>query len=154
MHAFIWSCHVVVRYNLFGLLAYSAKHRKSFFFFVAIFGWRSFGASLPSTSVIYTEIMMCGWKDCLCWSFWTSSIMNADFNVFNTCFTSSASVELEQRVFCRRSYQWMTAFTHGQLQNVLLTLHWHSPCETVAIDIAESLSFKIAIILRLINVQL
>ncbi len=78
--------------------------------------------------------MMCGWKDCLCCSFWTSISMNEDLNVFDTCFISSASVELELRVFCRHPYQWMTAFTHRQLQNVLLTLHWHSPCETVAID--------------------
>ncbi len=54
---------------------------------------------------------MCGWKDRLCCSFWTSSSMNADWNVFNTCFTSRVSVELEQRMFCRRPYQWMTAFT-------------------------------------------
>ncbi len=26
--------------------------------------------------------------------------MNADLNVFKSCFTSSASAELEQRVFC------------------------------------------------------
>ncbi len=32
VHASIWSCHLVVRYNLFGLLGYSAEHRKSFFF--------------------------------------------------------------------------------------------------------------------------
>ncbi len=83
------------------------------------------------SNVCNTEIMMCGWKDC---SFWTSISMNEDLNVFDTCFTSSASVELELRVFCRHPYQWMTAFTHRQLQNVLLTLHWHSPCETVAID--------------------
>ncbi len=44
-----------------------------------------------------------------CCSFWISS-MKADFNVFNTCFTS-LSVELEQRMFCCCPYQWMTAFT-------------------------------------------
>ncbi len=54
---------------------------------------------------------MCGWKDRLCCSFCISSSMNADWNVFNTCFTSRVSVELEQRMFCRRPYQWMTAFT-------------------------------------------
>ncbi len=37
VRASIWSCHVIVRYSLFGLFAYSAEHRKSFFF-VAIFG--------------------------------------------------------------------------------------------------------------------
>ncbi len=31
VHASIWSCHIIVRYNLFGLFAYSAKHWKSFF---------------------------------------------------------------------------------------------------------------------------
>ncbi len=31
---------------------------------------------------------------------------------------------------------------HGQWQNVLLTIHRHSRCETVVIDIAESLSFR------------
>ncbi len=31
---------------------------------------------------------------------------------------------------------------HGQLQKVHLTFHWYSRCETVAIDIAESLSFR------------
>ncbi len=36
VHASIWSRHVIVRYNLFGLFAYSAEHRKMFFF--AIFG--------------------------------------------------------------------------------------------------------------------
>ncbi len=45
-------------------------------------------------------------------------------------------------VFCHHPYQWMTAFTHRQLQNVLLTLLWHSPRETVTIDIAELLSFR------------
>ncbi len=40
VHASIWSCHLIVRYNLFGLLAYSAEHWKSFFI-VAIFGWRT-----------------------------------------------------------------------------------------------------------------
>ncbi len=41
VRAYIWSCHVIVRYILFGLFAYLAKHRKSFFVVVA-----SFGASL------------------------------------------------------------------------------------------------------------
>ncbi len=50
-------------------------------------------------NVCNTEIMMCGWKDYLCCSFWISSSMNVDLNVFNTCFTSRVSVELEQRVF-------------------------------------------------------
>ncbi len=35
VRASIWLRHVIVRYNLFGLFAYSAEHRKSFF---AIFG--------------------------------------------------------------------------------------------------------------------
>ncbi len=61
-------------------------------------------------NVCNTEIMMCGWKDCMCCSFWISS-MKADLNVFNTCFTSRVSVELEQRMFCCHPYQWMTAFT-------------------------------------------
>ncbi len=30
--ASIWSCHVIFRYNLFCLFAYSAEHRKSLFF--------------------------------------------------------------------------------------------------------------------------
>ncbi len=107
-------------------------------FVVAIFGWRTFSTS----EYCNTEIIICDWKECLCCSFWTSSSMNADLNVFNTCFTWPVSVEHDQRVFCCRPYQWMTAFTHGQLQNVLLTLHGHSPCETVAIDITESLSFR------------
>ncbi len=35
VHASIWLRHVIVRYNLCGLFAYSAEHRNSFF---AIFG--------------------------------------------------------------------------------------------------------------------
>ncbi len=35
VRASIWSRHVIVRYNLFGLFTYSAEHRNSFF---AIFG--------------------------------------------------------------------------------------------------------------------
>ncbi len=62
-------------------------------------------------NVCNTEIVMCGWKERLCCSFWISSSMNADLNVFNTCFTSRVSGQLEQRMFCRRPYQWMTAFT-------------------------------------------
>ncbi len=44
----IWSCHVIVRYNLFCLFAYSAEHRKSFFCYFRRnnFGCRTFGASL------------------------------------------------------------------------------------------------------------
>ncbi len=37
VHTSIWSCHVIVRYNLFGLLAYSAEHRKSGFLFFFFF---------------------------------------------------------------------------------------------------------------------
>ncbi len=63
-------------------------------------------------NVCNTEIMMCGWKDRLCRSFWISRSMNPDLNVFNTCFTSRVSVELQQHVFfCHHQYQWMTAFT-------------------------------------------
>ncbi len=79
-------------------------------------GYMSTGAILvpgfgtqPYLNVCNTEIIMCGWKDCLCCSSWIS--MNVDLNVFNTCFTSRVSVELEQYVFCCRPYQWMTAFT-------------------------------------------
>ncbi len=133
MHASTCSCHVIFLYNLFGLLAYSAEHRNSSFFLFSVAEY-SVHPYFCYLNVCNTEIMMCGWKDCLCCSFWTSISMNEDLNVFDTCFISSASVELELRVFCRHPYQWMTAFTHRQLQNVLLTLHWHSPCETVAID--------------------
>ncbi len=95
VHTSIWSCHVIVRYNLFGLLTYSAEHWNSFFVFVLLF-WVGEHSVHPYSLVAYfcylnvcnTEIMMCGWKDCLCCSFWTSSSMNADVNVFNTCFTS------------------------------------------------------------------
>ncbi len=40
--------HVIVRYNLFGLFAYSAEHRNSFFCYFRPnnFGCRTFGASL------------------------------------------------------------------------------------------------------------
>ncbi len=125
MHASIWLCHVIARYNLFG------RTPKELFFYVAIFGWRTFGASIfpisPLIEMSVTEILICGWKERLCCSFWTSSCRKTDVKVFNTCFTSSASVEHEQRVFYRRPSQWMTAFTHGQLQNVLLTLAmWNS----------------------------
>ncbi len=44
----IWLRHVIVRYNLFGLFAYSAEHRKSIFCYFRPnnFGCRTFGASL------------------------------------------------------------------------------------------------------------
>ncbi len=103
-------------------------------------------------NVCNTEIMMCGWKDFLCCSFWTSSSMNADLNVFNTCFTSRVSVELEQRMFCRRPYQWMTAFPSEawwwpilwfiDIGSYKTCFHWHSRFETVLIDITESFSFR------------
>ncbi len=98
--------------NWFGLLAYSAKHRKSsFIYFLLFFSCRIFSASLLFLNVCNTEILMCGWKDRLCSSFWTSNSMNADLNVFNNGFTSWVSVELEQRVFCHRPCEWMTIFT-------------------------------------------
>ncbi len=37
-------------------------------------------------NVCNTEIMICGWKDCLCCFFWTSSNMNADVNVFTLLY--------------------------------------------------------------------
>ncbi len=43
VRASIWSRHIIVRYNLFGLFAYSAEHRKSFFCY---FRPNNFGASL------------------------------------------------------------------------------------------------------------
>ncbi len=43
VRASIWSRHVIVRYNLFGLFAYSAEHRKSFFL---LFSAEQFRASL------------------------------------------------------------------------------------------------------------
>ncbi len=62
--------------------------------------------------------------------------MNADLNVFNTCFTSRESVELEQRMLSRpipvndsihiRSVMIIEdplIDQNGQLQNVLLTIH-------------------------------
>ncbi len=106
--------------------------------------------------------MMCGWKDCLCCSFWISSSMKADLNVFkrrwesvvlgvvsvsSTCFVS-AHISEWQYSHQKRDDGVMMADPliqqHGQLQNMLLTLHWHLPCETVLIDItlAELLSFR------------
>ncbi len=74
----------------------------------------------PSSS--NDEIIICGWKYHLCCCFWISRSMNADLNVFNTCFTSGVSVELEQRMFCCRPYQWITAFTSEAWR---WPTHWH-----------------------------
>ncbi len=48
VRASIWLRHVIVRYNLFCLFAYSAEHRNSFFCYFRPnnFGCRTFGASL------------------------------------------------------------------------------------------------------------
>ncbi len=99
VHATIWSCHIIVRYNLFGHLTYSAtilvaEHSVHSYYFCYLNVWNR-----------NNDVWL---KDCC--SFWTSSSMNADLNVFNTCFTS-ASVEHDQRVFYRHPFQWMSAFT-------------------------------------------
>ncbi len=108
-------------------------------------------------NVCNTEIMMCGWKDRLCCSFWISSSMNADLKVFNTRFTSQVSVELEQRMFCRRPWRWERPWQRlrrkhddgrpSDSSTWAVTKHashtpGHSRCEAVLIDIAESLSSK------------
>ncbi len=60
VRASIWLRHVIVRYNLFGLFAYSAEHRKRFFcyFLPNNFGCRTFGASLIFTEGNLQNIFM------------------------------------------------------------------------------------------------
>ncbi len=59
VRASIWSRHVIVRYNLFGLFAYSAEHRKSFFCYFRPnnFGCRTFGASLVFFSFCLLSVL-------------------------------------------------------------------------------------------------
>ncbi len=51
VHVSIWSRHVIVRYSLFSLSAYSAEHRKSFYFIFFIFSAEQF-RRIPSKYVI------------------------------------------------------------------------------------------------------
>ncbi len=74
-----------------------ARHRNeapksAFWFSSSTYQYRCHIGTQPYLNVSNTEIIMCGWKDWLCCSFWISSSMNADLNVFNTCFTSRVSV--------------------------------------------------------------
>ncbi len=77
VRATIWSCHVIFQYNLFGLLAYSAT--------ILIAEHSVHPYNFCYLNVCNTEIMMCGWKDCVALSGPAAAWMQ---NVFNICFTS------------------------------------------------------------------
>ncbi len=72
---------------------------------------------------------------------------------FKICFTSRVSVELEQRMFCCRPHEWQHSHQKRDDGQPSDSSTWaaakcasHAPmtqsCETVLIDIAESLSFR------------
>ncbi len=58
VHISIWSCHLIVRYNLFGFLTYSAEQRKSIFFVLFSVGSRETNR-ISRDTYIYTYICVC-----------------------------------------------------------------------------------------------